>query len=172
MDPHNHRHPRVVVAVENTFAGYAAVRVAVGLARGSRMPLQAISASVALMGASADAIEAAFQEAMAGVPTDIDLTRTVCHSSPSTALAEQASDPRDLIVVGDDARSGLRGLWNGSTARNVLPYARCQVLVVPAPEMQRSTRRSLRRLRRARTDVWDRFEIEVPQLRGEPFHGI
>jgi nucleotide-binding universal stress UspA family protein len=170
---HHRSHPRVVVAVDDTLAGYAALRVAVGLARRSSLPLEAISASLAVGSTDAAAsIDRVFEEAMAGTPIDIEILKTVRFSSPSTALTESATHPQDLIVVGGDGPGLLRRLWRGSTARNVLARARCQVLVVPAPEMQRATRHSIRRLRRPRTDVWGRFETEVPELRGEPFQGI
>jgi hypothetical protein len=74
-------------------------------------------------------------------------------------------------VVGNDGHGMIRAIWSGSVARHLLGHVRCQVLVVPAPEMQRSTRRSVRKLRKQRTDVWDRFESEVPELRGRPFQG-
>ncbi len=165
-------HPRVVVGVEDTLAGYAALRIAVALARRQRVPLQAISASSVFGLADVDSIDRAFQEALAGYPLDLEIIKTVEHNSPSNALAESAIDPRDLIVVGTDGRGAMRAFWSGSAVRDLLKRARCQVLVVPAPEMHTSTRRSVRRLHRRRADVWDRFETEVPQLRGRPFQGI
>jgi nucleotide-binding universal stress UspA family protein len=172
MDTQYHGRPRVVVAVEETLAGYAALRVAVGVARGRRVPLTAISASPIAGCAGRAWIGRAFEEAMGAVPTDVEISGAVRLASPSRALTEAASDPGDLIVVAGEDHGPWRRLWSGSTARNVLVHARCQVLVVPPPEMYRTTRRSLSRLRRTRTDVWDRFETEVPQLRGEPFHGV
>ena len=165
-------HPRVVVGVEHTLSGYASLRVAVALARSRQVPLQAISASTAFCLADVESIDRAFHEALAGYPPDLEIDKTVKHTSPSTAPAESATDPRDLIVVGNDGRGAMRAFWSGSTARNLFEHARCQILVVPAPEMHKATRRSLRRLRRPRADVWDRFETEVPQLRGRPFQGI
>jgi len=40
----NTSHPRVVVSVDHSVAGYAALRVAVGIARSRRVPLQAVHA--------------------------------------------------------------------------------------------------------------------------------
>jgi len=167
----NTSHPRVVVNVDHSVAGYAALRVAVGIARGRRVPLQAVYATAGMGTSENTYINEAFHEALGGFPLDLELTKTTVFESTSAALANNASDPRDLIVVGDDGRSMIRAIWSGSVARRLLGHAHCQVLVVPAPEMQRSTRRSLRKLRKQRTDVWDRFETEVPELRGRPFQG-
>lgn len=164
-------HPKVVVNVERSMAGYAALRVATAAARERRVPLQAIRAMPGMGVAEMEYIDAAFQEALGGFPLGVEVSKTVALDSTSGALARHACDPRDLIVVGNDGKGMLRAIWSGSVARYLLKHARCQVLVVPAPEMQRATRRSLRRLRRHRADVWDRFETEVPQLRGRPFQG-
>jgi nucleotide-binding universal stress UspA family protein len=165
-------HPKVVVHVERSLAGYAALRVAAGLARERHVPLDAVRA-MAGIGAEADMdyIDAAFQEALGGFPADLELVKSVVYESTGAALARHAADRRDLIVVGNDGKGLIRSIWNGSVARRLLKSACCQVLVVPVPEMQRTTRRSLRKLRRHRADVWERFESEVPELRGRPFQG-
>ena len=167
----NTSHPRVVVNVDHSVAGYAALRVAVGIARSRRVPLQAVHARADMGTVESAYIDEAFHDAVGGFPPDLELTKTTVFESTSAALSKNANDPRDLIVVGNDGRSMLRAIWSGSVARYLLGHARCQVLVVPAPEMHRATRRSLRKLRRQRTDVWDRFETEVPELRGRPFQG-
>ena len=164
-------HPRVVLGIDQSLSGYAALRVAAGIARTRHVPLQAIRAMPGIGVAEMEYIDQAFREALGGFPLDVELTKTVAFDSTSGALARHAADPRDIIVVGNDGKGMLRAIWSGSVARYLLKHARCQVLVVPAPEMQRATRRSLRKLRRPRADVWDRFETEVPQLRGRPFQG-
>jgi nucleotide-binding universal stress UspA family protein len=165
------KHPRVVVGVDQSLSGYAALRVAAGMARSRNVPLQAVRAMPGIGMVEMEYVDAAFQEALGGYPADVEVTRIVAFDSTSAALARHASDPRDLIVVGGDGKGMLRAMCSGSVARSLLKHVRCQVLVVPAPEMQRATRRSLRKLRRHRADVWDRFETEVPQLRGRPFQG-
>ena len=167
----NTRHPRVIVNVDHSVAGYAALRVAVGIARSRRVPLQAVHAGAGFGTIDDDYINQAFDEALGGCPPDLEFIRTIDFDSPSSALAKNASDPRDLIVVGNERRGMLRATLSGPAARYLLKHARCQVLVVAAPEMQRATLRSARKLRRQRTDVWDRFESEVPQLRGRPYQG-
>lgn len=165
-------HPRVVVGVDRSSAGYAALRAAVGVARSRRVPLQAVHAAPTAGMSGREAIDLAFEEALGGVPVDLEVMRTsAVFDSAAGALAANASDPRDLIVIGNDGRRALRALWSGSVVRGVFKRARCQVLIVPTPEMDRATRRSARKLRRQRTDVWNRLETEVPQLRGRPFQG-
>ena len=165
------RHPRVIVNVEHSAAGYAALRVAVGIARGRRVPIQAVHARAGFGTIDNEYINQAFDEALGGCPADLEFIKTSDFDSPSTALANNAIDPRDLIVVGNEGRGMFRALWSGSASRYLLKHVRCQVLVVAPPEMQRATRRSVRKLRRQRTDVWDRFESEVPELRGRPYQG-
>ena len=164
-------HPRVIVSVDHSVAGFAALRVAVSIACGRRVPLQAVHAKADFGTLDDDYIDQAFHEALGGFPVDLELIKTTTFESSSAALANNALDPRDLIVVGDERRGMLHAAWSGSVARCLLGQVRCQVLVVPAPEMHRATRRSARKLRRQRTDVWDRFESEVPQLRGRPYQG-
>lgn len=160
-------HPRIVVAVEHTLAGYAALRTAAQLARARGLPLYALLASATAQARDHVAIERAFQQALAGFPRDLHIVTTVVYCSPATALAECASDPQDVIVVGNDGRGPLHALWSAPTAHTLLKHAHCQVLLVPAPEMHRATRRSARALHRHNTDVWTRFETENPR----PFSG-
>ena len=164
-------HPRVVVGVEQSLAGYAALRAAVSLARSRRQPLYAVRGTTTLDAFPKQYVDQAFTEAVGGIPFDLDVYTTTMIDSAGSALTRTASDPRDLIVVGNDGRGVLGAFWSGSVGRSLFKHARCQILVVPAPEMHRATRRSARKLHAGRTDVWDRFESEVPELRGRPFQG-
>jgi nucleotide-binding universal stress UspA family protein len=161
-------HPRVVVGVDKTVAGFAALRFAVAQARARRVPLHAIRVVPAVGLYSTEYIAEAFTEALGGVPADLDVRFDLSDEGVAEALAKSARDPRDLIIVGNEGRGALRALWSGSPARRLLRRARCPVLAVPAPEMQRATRRSAHKLAGNRADVWDRFESEVPELRGGP----
>jgi len=162
-------HPRVVVGVDRSLAGYAALRTAVGIARSRHLSLFAVRATLSLYTNETTYIEDAFAEALGGIPYGLDVQPTPMSGNASNALARVASDPRDLIVVGNDGRGVVRAAWSGSVGRTLFKHACCQILVVPAPAMHRATRRSARKLRAGRTDVWDRFETEVPELRGRPF---
>ena len=164
-------HPRVVVGVDQSLAGYAALRTAVAIARGRHVPLFAVRAALNIRTDEQNYIEEAFAEALGGFPSDLDVRPTPMPDGAGAALARVASDPRDLIVVGNDGRGMVRAIRSGSMGRTLFKYAHCQILVVPAPAMHRATRRSARKLRGSRADVWDRFEAEVPELRGRPFQG-
>jgi nucleotide-binding universal stress UspA family protein len=163
--------PRVVLGVDQSLAGYAALRTAVGIARSRHLSLFAVRAAPSVYPTEESYIEDAFAEALGGIPFDLDVQPTTMCDCASVALARVASDPRDLIVVGNDGRGMVRAAWSGSVGRTLFKYARCQILVVPAPAMHRATRRSARKLRGSRADVWDRFETEAPELRGRPFQG-
>lgn len=164
-------HPRVVVGVDQSLAGYSALRAAVSLARNRRVPLFAVRGTSVLDATTEQYVKQAFTEAVGGIPLDLDVHVTPMIDSACSALARVASDPRDLLVVGNDGRGAFRAFWSGSVGRSLFKFARCQILVVPGPEMHRATRRSARKLHAGRTDVWDRFESEVPELRGRPFQG-
>jgi len=164
-------HPRIVVGVAQSLAGYAALRAAESLARGRGLPLFAVRGTASTDTLGRRYIEAAFTEALGGIPADLDVRVTPILDCASSALARTASDPRDLIVVGNDGRGALGAIWSGSVGRALFGCACCQILIVPAPEMRDATRRSARKLRAHRADVWDRFETEAAEPRGRPFHG-
>jgi nucleotide-binding universal stress UspA family protein len=129
-------HPRVVVGVDASIHGLAALRVAVAEARRRRVPLHAIRCHNSVQAENGSAIiDAAFHEALGSVPGDIEV-HTQAVSAPLTeTLICWASDPRDLIVVGSSGKSTLRALWSGSVAASLLRGVQCPVLAVPAPEM-------------------------------------
>ena len=164
-------HPRVVVGVDQSLAGYAALRTAVSVARSRRLPLFAVRGTSLIDTTGEHYIKVAFTEALGGIPCDADVHVTPMVDNASSALTRIACDARDLIVVGNDRCGPLRALWSGSVGHSLFKRACCQILVVPASEMHHATRRSARRLHANRTDVWDRFETEVPELRGRPFQG-
>ena len=164
-------HPRVVVGVDKTAAGYAAVRVAAAQARTRGVPLHAIRSVPAVAFYSTDYIAEAFAETLGDVPVGLDVRLDLSEEDVAEALARSASDPRDLIVLGNERKGVLRRLCSGSPARRLLKRARCPVLVVPGPEMERATRRSARKIAADRTDVWNRFESEIQELHGDPTPG-
>jgi nucleotide-binding universal stress UspA family protein len=58
--------------------------------------------------------------------------RVVCSGDPAyELLVEARAYEADLIVVGSRGNTGLKRLWLGSVARNVVHHADCSVLVVP-----------------------------------------
>ena len=168
----NTHQPRVVVAVGHSLAGLAALRVAVAMARSRHAPLRAVRATAGVGAADDEYIRRAFDEAVGGIPPDLDVHLDVSFGSASWMLSRPAPDPRDLILVANDGRGMVRAALFGSLPRSVFKYARCQVLVVPAPEMDKATRRSARKLHAHRADIWDRFDADrSEQPRGRPCQG-
>ena len=151
-------HPRVVVGVDTSVHGLAALRAAVAEARRRRVPLHAIRCHNSVETENGSAIiDAAFHEALGSVPGDIEVhSHTLCVSLTAT-LASWACDPRDLIVVGNSGKSALRALWSGSIAASLTRSARCPVLVVPAPEMARTVT-MYKHVRLGRETLWEQFE--------------
>jgi nucleotide-binding universal stress UspA family protein len=63
---------------------------------------------------------------------------------PAAALADTATCPGDVLVVGHQPALSLRRLVHGSVGRYLLGHARCPVVIVPAPDdPARGTRRDL-----------------------------
>lgn len=54
-------------------------------------------------------------------------------------------------------------LVTGSVARRVLRHATCPVLVVPTPEMTRTTSRLPRRARHGKDPVWEQCDRQAPR---------
>lgn len=84
----------------------------------------------------------AFDAAMGGVPTTVDVAIVVPDGRVDLALARIAADRRDLLVLG--GRGGRRPSW---IVRGCLGNVACPIVVVPPPPLARAGRHtSLRRL--------------------------
>lgn len=141
---------RVIVGVTGTLTNLQALRVAADSARERDAVLYAIHVwetgnDLESMRATAhkpgvttrlQLITQAFDEAMGGAPDDIDLRTVVVEGHPGYRLPRLAHLDTDLLVLG----AGRPGRWTiPPTARQCLRQARCPILVVPAPEMARTT---------------------------------
>ncbi len=164
-------HPRVVVGVDRSLSGLAALRAAAAEARRRGLPLYAIRARTCVV-ASVDslAIRTAFREALGGIPADIPVEQSVSMLGVIDALCTTATDPDDLIVVGAGRHSRWRALFGGSITPAVVRRARCAVLAVPEPEMSRSVRP--RHGSRGQWDPLRDLEERRPEFRGRPHSGI
>lgn len=167
----NYRHPRVVVGVEDTLCGLAALRVAVDEARRRGVPLHVVHADTCGLVCGDTVIPVAFLEALGGRPGDVEIVESCLALSVRAALRATATDPRDLIVVGSSGKGAWHAFWSGSTARSILKHAPCPVLAVPAPEMSRAGARTMRRLRSTRSDVWDAYDVDAALPGPRPFQG-
>lgn len=160
-------HPCVVVGIAPSIHGLAALRAAVAEARRRRVPLYAIRCHNSVQTENGPAIiNAAFHEALGAIPDDIEVHAGVMCAPLTETLISWASDPRDLIVLGNSGKSALRTLWSGSLAASLLRGAGCPILAVPVPEMAHAAR-GRRRIHAQRGDLWEQFELSGPELRGK-----
>jgi nucleotide-binding universal stress UspA family protein len=147
---------RIVVGVDDTPAGLAALRWAVGQARSRNAPLVAVRSwalglprhggrrrrarvhpHVVLYfdgteprDASVKLVRDSFQIAAGGMPRDVTVTVKTPEGDPGAALTDIAT-ARDLIVVGR-GEPGLRRVLHGSVSHYCRSHSRCPVVVVPA----------------------------------------
>jgi nucleotide-binding universal stress UspA family protein len=158
--------PKVIVGVDRSLHGLAALRVAATEAARREVPLFAIRVRTDL-GAQHDyaEIDEAFAEALGGLPRG-ELHRELAVPPVAEALLNRVRRADDLVVVGDGGRGRWRTFWSGSVFRSCLRTARCPILAVPAPEMARGVWSRRGRFLRRPDDVWQRFEEESPLPRG------
>jgi nucleotide-binding universal stress UspA family protein len=149
---------RIVVGVDDSPAGVAALRWAVGQARSGGRQLVAVrSWALGLprhggrrrgrMGplhphivlyfdgteqrdACATLIRRSFRRAAGGVPRDVAVTVQTPEGDPGAALTSIA-DAGDMIVLGR-GEPGLRRVLHGSVSGYCRRHSRCPVVVVPA----------------------------------------
>lgn len=157
-------HPRVIVGVDDSLTGHAALRTAVAEARRRGQPLHALRARTSgIPCVDSGLIDATFISALGGRPADVEIHSEVVDGTIRGAIAASASHPGDLIVVGNSGRGMLHAFWSGSVSRACLRHARCAVLAVPAPDLARAVHRA-HRWRPRRRDLWDEFEHETAAL--------
>jgi nucleotide-binding universal stress UspA family protein len=150
---------RVVVGVDDTPGGQAALRWAVARARTDHAPLLAVrSWALGLPGhggrrrpapvrhphivlhfdgfeqreASARVVSRSFTVVAGGVPRDVTVTVQTPEGDPGPALTGAAAGSGDLIVLGRDSGRSLQRLLHGSVASYCREHARCPVVIVPA----------------------------------------
>jgi nucleotide-binding universal stress UspA family protein len=146
---------QLVVGVDGTAAGVAALRWAVDQARETGAQVLAIAVcepsqpvvvgpeiggAYVAQPALADeqltaAAEAWLTEAITALPGDgaQAVDRLTRHGDPATVLLEAARDA-DLLVVGNHGRGALAGALAGSVAQRCAHHATCPLVLVPAPE--------------------------------------
>jgi nucleotide-binding universal stress UspA family protein len=142
---------RVVVGVGESLAALQALRYAVVEARRRGSELRAVRVWQAgtpwhgydldlgrrQAGADADAtIRRSFEQAMGGLPRDLDFELIAVEGSIARALAALASNDDDLLVVGAPNRRRLLRL--STVDRGCMRLASCPVVVVPAPALART----------------------------------
>lgn len=166
-------HPRVVVGVDGSLSGMAAIRTAVAEARRRKLPLLGVRARTSGMtGVDSSIMTTAFLEALGAIPADLELELRVSWLSISEALCSAAGHPGDLIVVGTSGKGWWHAFWRGSAAFAVTRHARCAVLAVPAPEMSHAVRHPHRWRGRSQWDPLRELEEQRPEFHGRPYSGI
>jgi nucleotide-binding universal stress UspA family protein len=138
---------RIVVGVDGSEAGEAALRFAVAEARLRGAPLEAVIAwhepyvaptlapvvpdPTVFADAAARTLDQSVEAAVAG-GDPIEVKRVVKRGGAAEVLLEQA-DGADLLIVGSRGRGGFAGLLLGSVSQQVVHHATCPVVVVPEP---------------------------------------
>lgn len=149
---------RVIVGVDDSQAGLAALRWAVRRARSSGASLVAVRSwalglprhggrhrrRLAHLGvvlyfdgaeqraASGKLVRRAFQIANGGLPGDVTVTVRTPEGDPGAALTRVAARFGDLIVVGEDHVPRWRRAREGSVIGYCVRHSSCPVVVVPA----------------------------------------
>lgn len=156
---------RVVVGVDDTPSGLAALRYAVDLARAQGMPLVAVRAwalglpqhggrrhhhhghgplvfafqGTAPRQAAVKLTKHAFDVATAGVPSDIPVRIETPEGDPGPVLTGIAT-PGDLLVVGTESGHRLKRALHGSVSAYCERHSRGQVVIVGPGEVRRDAR--------------------------------
>ena len=159
------RGARVVVGVDRSPQGLAALRAAAAQAARRGAPLHAVRVEALWSDSDTKQIDAAFKDAFGGVPAGLTVLRSIQPPPVASALAEYADGPEDLLVIGSSGRGLWHALWSGSVPLACIRKARCELLVVPPPPLARELR-GRRRWRRRQPDLWSRFEHETAANRG------
>lgn len=140
---------RILVAVDDTPAGLAAVRLALAVAPGLGGRLRVVHVvadsyvatalresggpGVAERRSAAAAALFGHVHALARV-AGVEAEPVERYGDPAQEVLQEARDwPADLVVIGRGSESGIGGPYVGRQARIVLEYAEQPVLVVPAP---------------------------------------
>jgi nucleotide-binding universal stress UspA family protein len=157
---------RVIVGVDESLAGLAALRCAVAEARRRQARLIAVRvwslpvdwppSPMGFHGSEDLAVQAqqvvrrAFASAMVEAPQDVDARIATVQGLPGPALVRLADREDDLLVVGSRQRTPLGRMLRASTAGYCVNHADCPVLVVPRPTLAKAgtTRALSRRLHR------------------------
>lgn len=135
----------VIVGVDGSPAGRAALEFAAGTAGSVNAPLVAVHTWVdvvngihgaarrhevpATLAAEGGALLEAELDALAGLYPDLPVERDLVVDTPVRALLDRARDAR-LIVVGHRGHDTGAGMLHGSTSRALVEFAPCPVVVI------------------------------------------
>jgi nucleotide-binding universal stress UspA family protein len=157
---------KIIVGVDDSPGGLAALRWAVELARSANAPLVAVRAwalglprhgglrrhgdghghvVLAFAGAeprqsAARLVRQAFRTAVGGVPGDVDVTIETPEGNPGPVLTQFASDRTNVLVVGTTPGHGLKRAVHGSVSAYCSAHLPGQVSVIAAGPVTRAVR--------------------------------
>jgi nucleotide-binding universal stress UspA family protein len=145
--------PQLIVGVDRSPGGRAALRVAAAESIRRGVPLHAVRVRSFLLGPVDDftVIDMAFREAFGAIPPGVDIRPAILDTPITAALTGRAHHPGDLLVLGSRRRGPSRWwhrTWSRSVVEGCLRRASCPVLVVSADGTGR------------RADVADMGELE------------
>jgi len=149
---------RIIVGIDDSPGGLAALRWAVELARSANAPLIAVRvwalglprhgglrrhgdghgpvvlafARTEPRQAAASLVRRAFRTAIGGVPADIDVTIETPEGNPGPVLTQFASGSCDVLVVGTTPGHGLKRAVHGSVSAYCSAHLPGQVSVIAA----------------------------------------
>jgi nucleotide-binding universal stress UspA family protein len=86
---------------------------------------------------AAKRLNQAWDDALGGVPPDLNARLFVPRGSPGQRLVQIADHESDLLVIGAGTSCALGRLVKGSVPRYCLRHARCAVLTVPPSRLER-----------------------------------
>jgi nucleotide-binding universal stress UspA family protein len=149
---------RIIVGIDDSPGGLAALHWAVHWARSRRVELVAVRAwalglprhggrrrhvarihphivmywnGVEQREASADLVRRSFLTVAGGMPEDVDVCVRTPEGDPGEVLTRIARAGSDLLVVGQDQAHRLRHALHGSVSHYCCEHAPCPVVVVP-----------------------------------------
>jgi nucleotide-binding universal stress UspA family protein len=150
---------RIVVGVDGSPGGQAALRFALEEARARGATLHVVTAWTlpltevpgpflvelpggmgppfeevrdALRHEAERTLDEALRNVLAGAEPGVELRREVVEAAPADALL-RAARGADLLVVGSRGRGGFAGLLLGSVGQRCARHAACPVAIVPPP---------------------------------------
>ncbi len=149
----------VVVGVDGSIPGQAAIPYAAAIAQRQHRPLHLVHAfepspysvrpqvrrTESLHGifrASAERLCHEAAEVLAVLYPDLDVTTRLVPGAAAATLLEE-SEHAHLVVLGRRGIGGFTGLMVGSTALQVTAHAQCPVIAIPAPVTGGSRRRGV-----------------------------
>ena len=83
--------------------------------------------------ACTELVHRSFRVIAGGIPHEVTVTIRTPEGDPAAVLADIASGPDDVLVVGREPALSLHRLVHGSVARYLSGHARCPVVMVPPP---------------------------------------